>query len=71
MTEAKPVTTPFAIAPTLDLYSGTALSDLSEYRTIVGSLQYLLLTQPDIAYTVNKLSEFMYCPTSDHWNAVK
>nr|CAN73909.1 hypothetical protein VITISV_029162 [Vitis vinifera] len=31
----------------------------------------LSLTRPDIAYTVNKLCQFMHQPTSDHWNAVK
>ncbi|RVX23195.1 Retrovirus-related Pol polyprotein from transposon RE1 [Vitis vinifera] len=41
------------------------LSDPTEYRTVVGSLQYLSLTRPDIAYTVNKLSQFMHQPTSD------
>ena len=49
MTEAKPITTPLATAPTLDLNSDTALSDPSEYRTIIGSLQYLSLTRPEIA----------------------
>lgn len=71
MTEAKPASTPLVTNSVLILQSGTALSDPTEYRTIVGSLQYLSLTRPDIAYTVNKLSQFMHQPTSDHWNAVK
>ncbi|RVW74760.1 Retrovirus-related Pol polyprotein from transposon RE1 [Vitis vinifera] len=71
MTEAKPAPTPLATSPILTLQSGTPLSDPTEYRTVVGSLQYLSLTRPDIAYTVNKLSQFMHQPTSDHWNAVK
>ena len=47
------------------------LSDPSEYRAIVGSLQFLLLTWPNIAFSVNKLSQFMHKPTSDHWLLVK
>ena len=50
MTEAKPITTPFATSPTLTLYSGIALDYPTEYKTIVGSLQYLSLTRPDITY---------------------
>ncbi|RVW15644.1 Retrovirus-related Pol polyprotein from transposon RE2 [Vitis vinifera] len=71
MTEAKPAPTPLATSPILTLQSGTLLSDPTEYRIVVGSLQYLSLTRPDIAYTVNKLCQFMHQPTSDHWNAVK
>nr|CAN69370.1 hypothetical protein VITISV_010057 [Vitis vinifera] len=71
MTEAKSAPTPLATSPILTLQSGTPLSNPTEYRTVVGSLQYLSLTRPDIAYTVNKLSQFMHQPTSDHWNAVK
>ena len=56
MTKAKPVAMPLATSPTLILHSGTILSDLTEYRTIFGSVQYLSLTQHDIAYTIKKLS---------------
>lgn len=45
--------------------------DLTEYRAIVESLQYLLLSRPDIAYVVNRLSQFMHQPTSEHWSCVK
>ena len=44
MIDANPVTTQLAITQTLDLYSNTDLLDPFEYLTIVGSLQYMLLT---------------------------
>jgi histone deacetylase 1/2 len=70
MADAKPVFTPIPTSPPL-LKSGTALPDPSEYRTIVGSLQYLLITRPDLAFAVNKLSQYMHTPTTDHWSFVK
>lgn len=57
--------------PKLSLNSGTRLTDATEYRSAVGSLQYLAFTRPDISYAVNKLSQFMHAPTTDHWSAVK
>lgn len=66
MTNAKLVATPLVVAPMPDLHSNTTLSYPFEYWTIVGSLQYLLLTQLDITYVINKLSQFMHCPIHDH-----
>ena len=60
-----------ASSPKLSLRSGTPLTEPHEYRKIVGSLQYLALTIPDISYAVNRLSQFMHQPTTDHWQAVK
>ena len=71
MLGAKPIMTPMATTPKLTLHSGTRLSDPTEYRAVVGSLQYLAMTRPDISYAVNQLSQFMHEPTSDHWLAVK
>lgn len=42
-----------------------------EYRSVIGKLQYLSLTRPDIAFTVNKLSQFMNRPMTEHWTIVK
>lgn len=71
MLHSKPVSTPMASSPKLTLTSGAKLTDPREYRQTVGSLQYLSLTRPDISFAVNKLSQFMHQPTTDHWFAVK
>lgn len=71
MMTAKPVATPMCSSSSLSIHSVVALEDGSEYRVVVGSLQYLLLTRPDVAYAVNKLSQFMHRPTTEHWAAVK
>ncbi|XP_019089068.1 PREDICTED: uncharacterized protein LOC109127923 [Camelina sativa] len=68
---AKPVQTPMATSPKLTLLSGSKLSDPKEYRSVVGSLQYLGFTRPDISYAVNRLSQYMHAPTTAHWQAVK
>ena len=71
MKNARPTSTPLPTSPTLSFQSDTTLSDPSTFCTIVGSLQYLTLTRPDVAYAVIKLSQYMHHPTSDHWTVVK
>ncbi|XP_020222461.1 uncharacterized protein LOC109804946 [Cajanus cajan] len=39
--------------------------------SIVGALQYLTITRPDIVYTVNKLCQFMHNPLDVHWKETK
>uniref|UniRef100_A0A3Q7ECE1 Reverse transcriptase Ty1/copia-type domain-containing protein n=1 Tax=Solanum lycopersicum TaxID=4081 RepID=A0A3Q7ECE1_SOLLC len=55
----------------LTLSDGTYLTDATRYRRVLGRLQYMSFTRPDIAYAVNKLSQFMQAPSDHHWKAVK
>jgi hypothetical protein len=71
MSEAKPFKTPMSTAHALSLLSGDPLPDPFPYRSLVGALQYLSLTRPDISFAVNKVSQFMHRPTSLHLQAVK
>jgi hypothetical protein len=45
--------------------------DANKYRSIVGSLRYLVHTCPDITFAVGYMSRFMEHPFKEHWNAVK
>ncbi|KAJ9560958.1 hypothetical protein OSB04_006118 [Centaurea solstitialis] len=56
---------------TLTALDGTANIDPTPYRKLVGGLQYLAFTRPDISFAVNKLSQFMHSPTETHWQALK
>ncbi|XP_071681174.1 uncharacterized protein [Lolium perenne] len=52
-----PVSTPMASTDRLSATDGTSLSadDSTRYRSIVGGLQYLTMTRPDISFAVNKV----------------
>ncbi|KAF5445523.1 hypothetical protein F2P56_034569 [Juglans regia] len=52
-------------------FDGDLLNDPSEYRHIVEALQYVTITCPDIAYSVNQLCQHMQAPTSTHWTSAK
>jgi histone deacetylase 1/2 len=69
----KSVDTPLSISEKLSISDGDALSmeDSTRYRSIVGALQYITLTRPDIAFLVNKVCQFLHVPTTVHWTAVK
>jgi hypothetical protein len=71
MAGAKDISTPLSTTQSLHLLDGTTSVDSTEYRRIIGSLQYLSLTRPDICFAVNKLSQFMHKPTVTHWAATK
>nr|XP_016434272.1 PREDICTED: uncharacterized mitochondrial protein AtMg00810-like [Nicotiana tabacum] len=71
MLDAKGVTTPLATSVILKLADGSAPTDQKQYRQLVGALQYLSITRPDIAFAVNRLSQFMHQPTHLHWQAAK
>ena len=71
MLDVKPVHTPMASSTSLSAHEGEPFSDHTLFRSTVGALQYLSITRPDIAFAVNKLSQFMHKPTQTHWQSMK
>lgn len=71
MHDAKAQPTPMCPSTKLHSQSGDPLDNPFIYRSTVGALQYLTLTRPDIAYFINKLSQFLKSPTTAHWAACK
>ncbi|KAK3010459.1 hypothetical protein RJ639_010668 [Escallonia herrerae] len=70
LTEVKVVDTPLELNVKLCLTDSTPLDDATLYRQIVGSLVYLTITRPDVAYAVHVVSQFVSAPRSVHWSAV-
>jgi histone deacetylase 1/2 len=73
MHTCKAVDTPMSSTEKLSSQKGTTLGqeDATKYRSIVGALQYLAMTRPDISFAVNKVCQYLHAPTTDHWTAVK
>ena len=71
MSNAKPCPTPMCFSNKLALNDSEVFTQPSLYRSTIGALQYLTLTRPDLAFSVNKLSQFLQAPTVAHWNACK
>ena len=68
---SKPVRTPLPSRTTLSSSDGEVLADPTEYRSMVGALQYLTMTRLDIAYAVHLVSQFMHAPRTSHFLVVK
>ncbi|XP_021823979.1 uncharacterized protein LOC110765210 [Prunus avium] len=71
MTQCKPCSTPCLPTSKLLKFDGTPLSDPTFYQSLVGGLQYLTFSRPNIAFVVNTLCQFMHVPTDTHFAAVK
>jgi histone deacetylase 1/2 len=64
--------TPLSMSEKLSLTTGSPpFEDITQYRNIVGSLQYLTLTRPDISFSVNKVCLYPHAPTTAHWTTAK
>lgn len=45
---------------------GQEFKDPTLYRSIVGGLQYLILTRLDVAYVIHKLSQYLNASALQH-----
>ena len=43
----------------------------TKYKRIIDALQYLVLIRPKLAFSINKLSQFLTAPTEKHWIVCK
>ena len=41
------------------------------FRSIVGALQYVTITRPELSFAVNRVCQYMRQPQQSHWKAVK
>ncbi|XXG88667.1 hypothetical protein AAC387_Pa12g0857 [Persea americana] len=71
MTGAKPVSSPATSNVKLSRALGDPLTNPTEYRNIVGGLQYLTLTRRVITFAVNLVCQYMHAPTTSHLVVVK
>ena len=71
MDEAKPLPFPATLGKILSKRDGDLMVEPSLYRSIIGALQYVTMTRPDISYMVSKLSQFLKNPIDVHWKACK
>ena len=67
----KPISTPMEPNLKLCINNGKDLEDATMYRQIVGSLIYLTLSRPDIAFAVGVASRFMQNPRKPYLEAVR
>jgi len=71
MSGCKPCSTPVDTCAKVSADEGSPLADPTDYRSLVGALQYLTFTRPDIAYAVQQVCLYMHSPREIHLVAAK
>ncbi|XP_026410243.1 uncharacterized protein LOC113305419 [Papaver somniferum] len=71
LTDKKKVETPLELNVKLNAADAKVLSNPNLYHWLVGSLNYLIVTRPDISYAVHIVSQFMSAPRASHFAATE
>lgn len=71
MESCKPCPTPFRPHTLLFKDEATPMTDHTFFRSLVGALQYLTFTRPDIAFAINYACQFMSNTTDAHFYLLK
>ena len=66
MVDCKGCQTPMSSIEKLVKDRGAVFENPSLYRSLVGFLQYVTLTRPEIAFIVNKPNQFLASPSVFH-----
>jgi hypothetical protein len=71
MSDCKPCSTLVDTQAKLSKATGDSVVDPTGYRSLVGALQYLTFTRPDISYAVQQVCLHMHDPREPHLAALK
>ena len=63
--------TPMECRLKLSKLKGEDAINPTSFRSLIGSLRYIVNTRPDLAYAVGVVSRYMEAPGKEHWTAVK
>lgn len=67
LTGSKNCVTPLPLNFKFSIDSDSTLHDPSVYRSMIGKLNYMTNTEPDISFVVQVLSQFMQKPNKSHY----
>lgn len=67
----KPVSIPLVPSDKLRKEDGSGHANESQYRKIVGSLLYLIVTKSDIMFAMSLLVSFVHCPSNKHLELIQ
>lgn len=71
MDQANALPTPMVSNLSLSSKQRSHIHIPQEHRSIIGALQYVTITRPDIAFSVSKMSQFMHFTLDTHFMEVK
>jgi hypothetical protein len=71
MSDCKPCSTPVNTHAKVTAMTSTTVNDPTQYHSLVGALQNLTFTWPDISYVVQQVCLHMHDPWEVHLSAVK
>jgi hypothetical protein len=71
MVNCNPCDTPMECRLKLSKVKEEDAVDPTAYRSLIGSLRYIVNTRPDLAYAVGVVSRYMQAPGKEHWVAAK
>ena len=71
MQNSKPSPTPTIMGWNFSKEDCSSNVNMTLYKSMVGSLMYLIATRPDIMYAVSLVSRFMGTPKETQWQETK